>query len=84
MEDFFDFIFDRPVLIFLIIILICFVFVPLISYTVEKYIYTPNFRKTVKRPVRYNFWAGGCFVNIGGNNWIPCDKYVGIIKGESK
>ena len=50
----------------------------------NKYIATPNFGKAVKRPVKYNLWAGGCFVNIDGNNWIPCNKYIGIIKGESK
>ncbi len=44
-------------------------------HLIEKYVYTPNFGKTVGKPVKYNFWAGGCFVNVSNDNWILCEKY---------
>ena len=48
------------------IFLVCVFF---IEYSVEKNIYCPNFGRSSELEVKYNFWAGGCFVNYQGQ-WI--------------
>jgi len=48
-----------------------------LSYLVEKNIQCPNFSKSVEKPVKYNFWAGGCFVQLDNGQWIKSNKYIG-------
>ena len=47
-------------------------------YLTDKYIATPNFGRSVQKPVKYNFWAGGCFVRLDNGQWINCDNYQGV------
>ena len=42
-------------------------------YLVEKHIQCPNFAQSVQLESKYNFWAGGCFVNYDGQ-WIDSNQ----------
>lgn len=42
-------------------------------YLVEKNIYCPNVGESINLEYKYNFWAGGCFVNYQ-EQWIPSDN----------
>lgn len=47
-------------------------------YGTDKYITTPQFGKSVQKPVKYNFWAGGCFVQLENGQWVSCENYKGV------
>lgn len=47
-------------------------------YYLEKNITCPNFGKAVNLPTKYNFWAGGCFVEFKEGEWIPKRNYQGV------
>ena len=42
-------------------------------YLLEKNITCPRYADSVGLESKYNFWAGGCFVNYQGQ-WIPSDN----------
>ena len=42
-------------------------------YLIQKYIHCPQYAKSVNLEYKYNFLAGGCFVNYQGQ-WIPSDN----------
>ncbi len=90
MRDFFDLIFEfiefvREVIVPLIFLLTLALLLALpTAYLIGKYITTPNFGKAVGRPVKYNFWGGGCFVNVGDNNWVECENYNAFVESERR
>jgi len=43
------------------------------AYLFDKNIACPNYSKATKLETKYNFWAGGCFVNYKGQ-WIPAEN----------
>ena len=49
-----------------------------IGYLITKNITCPAFSKTVNKPTKYNFWAGGCFVEIKPGIWVGTNKYHGV------
>jgi len=51
-------------------------------FLIDKFIACPQFAKSVDLPYRYNFWAGGCFVQFNGQ-WIRSGNFGGVqIKGQ--
>jgi hypothetical protein len=66
-------------IVILVILLIVFLVVGtcgvvfLADYLITKNITCPNFAESVNLDSKYNFWAGGCFVNYEGQ-WIPADN----------
>ena len=47
-------------------------------YFLDKNVYTPNFGKEVQKEVKYNLFAGGCFMRMDNGQWIKCGNYNGI------
>jgi hypothetical protein len=43
------------------------------DYLYESNIYCPNFGQNVGLEYKYNYWAGGCFVNYEGQ-WIRSNQ----------
>ena len=50
----------------------------MIYYTTDKYIVTPRFGEAIQKQVKYDFWAGGCFVKMDNGQWIQCIHYQGV------
>ena len=49
-----------------------------IVYLIEKNITCPNFEKAVNLPTKFNFLAGGCFVEINEGEWVRTKNYQGV------
>ena len=64
-------------LIMIGIVLGIFVITGGITYLIENYLYCPNFGEEAEKEVKYNFWAGGCFVQLDNGQWIRSNKYFG-------
>jgi hypothetical protein len=43
-----------------------------------KYISCPNLGNSLQKEVKYNYWAGGCFIKLNNGNWISSNKYNGV------
>lgn len=63
----------QPFLIMVVIILLLSGLMVLVVYVVDKNVVCPNYAKSVNLEYKYNFCAGGCFVNYQGQ-WIPSDN----------
>jgi hypothetical protein len=46
-----------------------------IAYIFDSNISCPSFGASVDRPVRYNFWGGGCFVQDTNGQWVQTGNY---------
>ena len=73
LKDFFSIWGDVILLTVILLSVICFLY-----YGVDKYIVTPQFGKVVQKQVKYDFWAGGCFVKMDNGQWIQCTRYQGV------
>lgn len=62
-------------LTFIVFAILSFVGIPV--YLVEKNIYCPRFAQEVNLESKYNFLAGGCFVEYNGQ-WIRSSNLYGI------
>ena len=49
-----------------------------IEYIIDKYVVTPRFGVSIQKPVKYDFWAGGCFIKMDNGQWIQCTHYQGV------
>lgn len=47
-------------------------------YLMDKNIMCPKLGESLKLNTKYNFFAGGCFVEIKTGEWILEDNYQGI------
>jgi len=47
-------------------------------YLMDRFILCPNFGEEVELPCKYNFWAGGCFVQLDSGQWIRVDNFHGV------
>jgi len=64
------------------IVLICVMVVGgliLVAYLIDKNIICPNFGKSVQLETHYNFWGGGCFVEMENGAKIHKYNYQGVI-----
>ncbi len=46
-------------------------------YLIEKNLVCPQFADSTEKLTKYNFWAGGCFVQLENGQWIRSSKYIG-------
>ena len=44
-----------------------------LGYLFDRFIICPQFAKSVDLPYKYNFLAGGCFIQFNGQ-WVRSDK----------
>jgi len=56
--------------------LIALVLIP--AYLIGKYTSCPHFAEATGLPTKYDFWAGGCFVQLEGGQWVLTENYQGI------
>ena len=47
------------------------------QYLFDKYITCPRFAHAVNLPYKYDWIAGGCFIQYNGQ-WIPSDNFGGV------
>lgn len=45
---------------------------------VDKEVFCPNFGKAIEKNVKYDFWAGGCFVELDNGQYIQKMNYQGV------
>lgn len=60
--------------IIVMIILMLTVAIPI----VDKEVFCPNFGKATEKNVKYDFWAGGCFVELDNGQYIQKMNYQGV------
>jgi len=63
-------------------VLICVIMVGglfFVAHLIDKNIVCPNFGKSVQLETHYNFWGGGCFVEMENGARIHKCKYQGVI-----
>lgn len=73
MKEYWEFFKEEILITFLVVTLVVTFFVAFsvyITYLFEKNITCPRYYKSVNLEGKYDFWAGGCFVNYKGQ-WIP-------------
>jgi len=47
-------------------------------YLVNKNISCPKLSESLERPTKYDFWAGGCFVQDTNGQWVYSSNYHAI------
>ena len=62
--------------IIVMIILVLTVAIPITI--VDKEVFCPNFGKATEKNVKYDFWAGGCFVELDNGQYIQKMNYQGV------
>lgn len=48
------------------------------GYLISKNITCPAFAESVELTSKYNFWGGGCYVEVQPNEWVKRDDYKRI------
>lgn len=56
-------------------LVLIFVLTAISDYLYESRVSCPAFGAATGRPVRYSFWAGGCFVEAPNGQWVHTDNY---------
>jgi len=49
-----------------------------IGWGIEKYVVCPRIGAELQMPYKYNFWAGGCFIQMDNEQWIKEANYRGV------
>lgn len=44
----------------------------------DREVFCPNFGKATEKNVKYDFWAGGCFVELDNGQYIQQMNYQGV------
>jgi hypothetical protein len=71
------------IIMFLVILFLILFFVSVLIFVdhfLDKNVFCPNFGQEIGMPTKYNFFAGGCFVQTKEGNWIPTSKYIVVTK----
>ena len=48
------------------------------GYFLEKYVICPRIGEQLDMPYEYNFWAGGCYVQMDDGQWVRMANYRGV------
>ncbi len=67
-----------PILIFFVSIGILMGILFSVVTLITKNIYCPQLGEALELSTKYDFWAGGCFVEMSDGNWIRTTNYSGV------
>jgi len=48
------------------------------TYLIDKNISCPKLSESLERPTKYDFWAGGCFVQDTSGQWVRSSNYHAV------
>jgi len=51
-------------------------------YLVQKHLVCPRFGQATERPVRFDWWAGGCFVQTNNGQWVRTNNYWNSVRDQ--
>jgi len=63
---------------FMILVLLWLTLALGLLYLQDKYLVCPRYGNIIEKNVKYDFWGGGCFVEMDNGQWIDRFNYQGI------
>ena len=67
--------FTNRLLIYMLVVLVMTMGMTYVTY---KYITCPKYGNAIEKNVKFDFWAGGCFVEMDNGQWIGRHNYKGF------
>ena len=49
-----------------------------IIYLIDKNVSCPSYSRAIDKNVKYDFWAGGCFVELDNGQYVQRMNYQGV------
>ena len=80
MGDFLEFLWEEvmPALVLTIVFISVFVGIMFGTvYLIGKNVACPRAGQALEMPHKYDFWAGGCFIQMDNGQWIRVENYRG-------
>jgi len=72
----------KDIIVFVLFVAIIISLVLVGVYFLDKKIVCPRLGKTLEMPVKFDIWAGGCFIQMENGSWIHSQKYQGVNIGK--